>query len=120
MHFQDPPHAEVKLVRCTMGAVYDVIVDLRSDSPTHRRWIGVELTAENRRLLYVPTGFAHGYQTLRDETEIVYQTSASYAPAAARGIRHDDPAFGIVFPETVTVISGADRSWPDYEWEAEE
>jgi dTDP-4-dehydrorhamnose 3,5-epimerase len=117
MHFQEPPHAEVKIVRCTLGAVYDVIVDLRPGSPTHRRWLGVELTAENRRQLYVPEGFAHGYQTLTDDTEICYQTSREYAPESARGVRYDDPAFGIEWPVAVTVVSEADLAWPDYSWE---
>jgi dTDP-4-dehydrorhamnose 3,5-epimerase len=114
MHFQVAPHAEVKLVRCTMGAIYDVIVDLRPDSSTHRQWLGFELTAENRRLLYVPEGFAHGYQTLTDAAEISYQTSARYAPESARGVRYDDPAFGIDWPEPVKDVSDADRAWPDY------
>jgi len=115
MHFQRAPHAEVKLIRCTRGAIYDVIVDLRPESPTHRLWIGVELTAENRRMLYIPEGFAHGYQTLVDATETFYQVSAPYAPHAEGGVRWDDPAFGIVWPETTDlVISEKDRNWPDY------
>jgi dTDP-4-dehydrorhamnose 3,5-epimerase len=92
--------------------VYDVIVDLRPDSPTYRRWIGLELSADNHRMLYVPEGFAHGYQTLSDDAELWYQTSQFYAPAAARGVRYDDPAFDIRWPLAVTVISDADHGWP--------
>jgi dTDP-4-dehydrorhamnose 3,5-epimerase len=115
MHFQHVPHAEVKLVRCTRGALYDVIVDLRRESPTHARWLGVELTAENRRMLYVPEGFAHGYQTLADDTEAYYQVSAAYAPQAEGGVRWDDPAFGIEWPDPEPpVMSEKDRAWPDY------
>ena len=114
MHLQLAPHAEVKLVRCTMGAVYDVIVDLRPSSPTHRKWFGLELTAENRKALYIPEGFAHGYQTLADDTEITYQTSEFYAPGSAKGVRYNDPAFGITWPLAVTSISDADAAWPDY------
>jgi dTDP-4-dehydrorhamnose 3,5-epimerase len=115
MHYQAAPHAEVKVVRCTRGAVYDVIVDLRPQSPTYRRWTAVELTAGNRRLLYVPEGLAHGYQTLEEETETFYQVSVPYTPAAERGVRWDDPAFGIEWPEAEErVISEKDRSWPDF------
>src|SRR3546814_3310661 len=95
MHYQLPPHEETKLVRCVRGGIVDVIVDVRSDSPTFRRWIAVELTAANRRALLVPRGFAHGYQTLADDTEVFYQVSAYYTPGAERGLRHDDPAIGI-------------------------
>ena len=116
MHYQEAPHAEVKLVRCTRGAIYDVIVDLRPESPTHARWVGVELTAENRRALYVPEGFAHGYQTLADDTETSYQVSAFYAPSSERGVRWDDPAFGIEWPDPEPpVMSEKDRAWPDYQ-----
>lgn len=115
MHFQRAPHAEVKLVRCTRGAIFDVIVDLRASSPTYLEWVGVELTEENRRWLYVPEGFAHGYQTLVDATETYYQVSAPYAPGAEGGLRWDDPAFGIEWPPAdERVISEKDRSWPDY------
>src|SRR5260370_9900935 len=113
-HFQLAPRQEVKIVRCTMGALFDVILDLRPESPTHRQWIGVELTADNRRMVYVPQGCAHGYQTFSDNTEINYQTSEFYAPELARGVRYDDPAFGIAWPLPVTSISEADRSWPGY------
>jgi dTDP-4-dehydrorhamnose 3,5-epimerase len=115
MHFQHDPHAEVKVVRCTRGALYDAIVDLRPSSPTHTRWIGVELTADNRRMLYIPEGFAHGYQTLVDDTEAYYQVSAAYAPEAEGGVRWDDPAFGIKWPDpSPPVMSDKDRTWPDY------
>jgi dTDP-4-dehydrorhamnose 3,5-epimerase len=116
MHFQHAPHAEVKLVRCTRGAIYDVIVDLRPDSPTWKRWLGIELTAENRRALYVPEGFAHGYQTLVDATETFYQVSAFYSPGAEGGVRWDDPAFGIEWPYAdQPLMSEKDRAWPDYQ-----
>lgn len=114
MHYQEDPFAEVKIVRCTAGRVYDVIVDLRPHSPTHRRWFGIELSAANRTALYVPSGFAHGYLTLTDEAEVWYLASAPYAPSAAKGVRHDDPAFGIAWPIGVEVISDADRTWPEY------
>ena len=95
MHFQRAPHAQAKLVRCTRGAIYDAIIDLRPDAPTFKQWLGIELTAENRRMLYVPEGFAHGFQTLTDDTELYYQMSATYAPGYADGVRWDDPAFGV-------------------------
>jgi dTDP-4-dehydrorhamnose 3,5-epimerase len=115
LHYQATPHAEVKLIRCTRGAIYDVIVDLRPDSPTWKRWLGVELTAENRRMLYVPEGFAHGYQTLVDDTETFYQVSTPYAPQAEAGVRWDDPAFSIEWPDPDrALLSDKDRSWPDY------
>lgn len=114
MHFQNAPHAEAKLIRCTMGAILDVIIDLRPDSPTFKRWIGVELTAENRRSLYVPEGFAHGYQTLADGTETFYQVSEFYAPGSEGGVRYDDPVFAIEWPREVTVISPKDASWSDF------
>jgi len=114
LHYQLPPRQEAKLVRCTMGALLDVILDLRPQSPTYRRWVGVELTAQNRRLVYVPEGCAHGYQTLVDNTEMYYQTSEFYAADLARGVRYDDPAFAIGWPLPITSISAADRSWPDY------
>lgn len=114
MHYQVPPYQEVKLVRCTLGAIYDVIIDLRRGSSTYRQWFGVELTADNHRMLYVPEGCAHGYQTLADDTEVFYQTSQFYAPECARGVRYDDPAFGISWPSVARVISDADRNWPSY------
>jgi dTDP-4-dehydrorhamnose 3,5-epimerase len=114
MHFQKAPYAEVKLVRCVRGAIVDVIVDLRPESPTYKRWIGVELTAENRRALYVPEGFAHGFQTLEDHTDVMYQVSAFYTPGAEGGLRYDDPAFDIQWPLPISIISDKDRSWPDF------
>jgi dTDP-4-dehydrorhamnose 3,5-epimerase len=114
MHYQIAPFQEVKVVRCTMGAIFDVIIDLRPESPTHRKWTGVELSSGNRRMLYVPEGVAHGYQTIEDNTEIYYQTSQFYSPDAARGVRFNDPAFGIAWPLAVANISNADGSWPDY------
>jgi dTDP-4-dehydrorhamnose 3,5-epimerase len=115
MHYQAPPHGETKVVRCTCGSVYDVIVDLRPDSPTYMRWVAVELTAANRRMLYVPEGFAHGYQTLEDGSETFYLVSAEYAPEAERGVRWDDPAFAIEWPDAPSrILSEKDRGWPDY------
>ncbi len=114
MHYQADPHPEVKLVRCTRGAAYDVIADLRPGSPTYRQWVAVELTADNRRAVYVPGGFAHGFQTLADETELFYQMSEFYHPESARGVRWDDPALGIEWPPCAgRVISERDRSFPD-------
>ncbi len=114
MHFQDPPHQEAKLVRCTKGAIYDVILDLRPASPTYKQWVSVELTEENHKMLYVPEGFGHGYQTLTETTEIIYQVSQFYAPESARGVRHNDPAFGIQWALPVAVISPVDEGWPDH------
>jgi dTDP-4-dehydrorhamnose 3,5-epimerase len=114
MHYQLAPHAEVKVVRCTKGAVYDVIVDLRTESPTFLRHFGIEMTAENHRALYIPEGVAHGFITLADDAELFYQMSAYYAPEAARGVRWNDPAFAIDWPEPVTVISARDRDYPDF------
>jgi dTDP-4-dehydrorhamnose 3,5-epimerase len=115
MHWQQPPFAETKLVRCSQGAIYDVIVDLRSDSPTYGQWVGVELTAENSRALYVPQGFAHGFQTLSDRAEVFYQMSSFYQPGAAQGFRWNDPAFQIDWPEPVTVMSDRDRTYDNYQ-----
>jgi dTDP-4-dehydrorhamnose 3,5-epimerase len=117
MHFQRAPHAQAKLVRCTMGAIYDVIIDLRPDSQTFKSWFGTELTAANRRMLYVPEGFAHGFQTLADETEVLYQVSDVFAPELGDGVRWDDPAFGIVWPENggeERIIIGRDREYADF------
>ena len=114
MHYQTAPYAQAKLVRCTAGALFDVIVDLRPDSPTHKQWVGVELSAENGRSLFIPEGLAHGFQTLADGTEVLYQMSEVYAPECARGVRWDDPAFGIEWPRAVTVIYERDASYPDY------
>jgi dTDP-4-dehydrorhamnose 3,5-epimerase len=114
MHYQAAPHGQVKIVRCTMGAIYDVIIDLRPDSVTYRQWLAVELTAQNRLMLYIPVDFAHGFQTLLDDTEVSYQMSSVYAPASERAVRWDDPAFGISWPEPVTVMNTRDRSHPDF------
>ena len=116
LHYQAAPHGECKLVRCTAGAVYDVLVDLRRDSPTHRHWEAVELSSENRRALYVPPGIAHGFQTLVDGSEVLYMIDRPYEPAAARGVRWDDPAFGIEWPDPgrARIMSERDRTYPDY------
>jgi dTDP-4-dehydrorhamnose 3,5-epimerase len=116
LHFQTAPHGEVKLVRCTRGAAQVTIVDLRPDSPTHTHWLSVELSPENGRLLYVPKGFAQGYQTLVNDTEVAYQMSHEYVPEAASGVRWNDPAFRIEWPAAERrIISERDRAWPDYE-----
>jgi dTDP-4-dehydrorhamnose 3,5-epimerase len=116
LHFQRAPYAERKLIRCTRGSAYVVIVDLRPESATWLDWTGVELTAANERLLYVPQGFAQGYQTLEDDTEVLYHMSHEYVPEAATGVRFDDPAFGVAWPSGERrLISERDRSWPDYE-----
>ena len=112
LHFQRPPHGEVKVVSCRKGAVWDVIVDLRRSSPTYRRWQGFELTEDNRRLLYVPAGFAHGLQTLRDDTEADYLISAFYEPAASCGVRFDDPDLAIHWPLMPSEMSERDKAWP--------
>ena len=114
MHYQTAPHQEVKLVRCTAGAIYDVIIDLRHDSPTFTQWIAVELTVGNHRMLYVPENFAHGFQTLEDDTEVFYQMSEFYNPESARGIRWDDPVFGIQWPHADRIISARDATYPDF------
>lgn len=114
MHYQAAPHEEAKLVRCTKGAIYDVIVDLRPHSPGFKQWLGVELTEDNRRMLYIPEGFAHGYLTLEEDTEIFYQVSQFYAPESARGVRWDDPAFGISWPAGVRVVLERDQQYPDF------
>jgi len=113
MHYQAAPDGQVKLVRCTMGSIYDVIIDLRADSPTFKQWIGLELTAENRLMLYIPKDFAHGFLTLEDDTEVFYQMSAIYAPNSGRGVRWNDPAFGIVWPHVAgIIINSRDQSYP--------
>ncbi len=114
MHYQLPPFAEAKVVRCTRGAIYDVIIDLRRESPTFRQHFGITLTPENRSMLYVPEGFAHGLLTLADETEVLYLISEFYAPEYARGVRWNDPAFGIAWPGPVRVISARDANYPDF------
>lgn len=115
VHYQATPHAEAKFVRCTRGAIFDVVVDLRAASPTHAQWFGIELTAEDGTMVYVPEGCAHGYQTLVDGAEMYYFTSARYAPGSATGVRFDDPAFNIAWPAPVTIVSDQDRHWPDFE-----
>jgi dTDP-4-dehydrorhamnose 3,5-epimerase len=115
MHWQAMPHGEVKVVRCTAGAIYDVIVDVRPESPTYKKWIGVELSASNRRMLYIPQGFAHGFQTLADDTEVFYFISAFYVPEAARAARYNEPAFAIDWPLPISVIAAKDEAWPDYQ-----
>ena len=115
LHYQRPPSAETKLVRCTRGAVYDVIIDLRPGSATFCRWYGVELSADGRTALYVPEMFAHGYQALTDGAEVSYQVGEFYAPGVEQGIRYDDPFFAIRWPLPVSVISDKDRSWPRFE-----
>jgi dTDP-4-dehydrorhamnose 3,5-epimerase len=115
MHYQKEPHAEDKVVRCTKGSLYDVIIDLRVNSPTFKQWIALELTEENRLMLYVPKGFAHGFKTLTDNTEVFYQMSEFYHPESACGVRWNDRAFGIQWPEKdQIIISDRDNSWPDY------
>jgi dTDP-4-dehydrorhamnose 3,5-epimerase len=114
MHFQRHPHTEAKLVRCTRGRVLDVVVDLRKSSPSYKAWFGVELSDQNRRALYVPEGLAHGYMTLCDNTEILYQVSAPYHPESESGVRWNDKAFGIVWPCAHPVISKKDAAFPDY------
>jgi dTDP-4-dehydrorhamnose 3,5-epimerase len=114
MHFQLPPVAETKLVRCTQGAIYDVIVDLRPGSATFEQWTAVHLTAANHQALYIPKGFAHGFQTLADNTEVCYQMSDVYVPGAARGFRWNDPSFKIDWPEAISTIAPRDRDYPDY------
>ncbi|HZI25457.1 MAG TPA: dTDP-4-dehydrorhamnose 3,5-epimerase [Chryseolinea sp.] len=114
MHYQVAPFTEAKLVRCTMGGIYDVIIDLRPDSPTFKQWISAELTAENRRALYVPEDFAHGFQTLMDNTEVFYQMSEFYHPECARGLRWDDQAIGVVWRNEPVIISRQDRDYTDF------
>lgn len=115
MHYQTAPYEEAKLVRCTRGAIYDVIIDLRASSATFRQWLGVTLTSQNHRMLYMPESFAHGFQTLEDETEVFYQMSEFHAPAHASGVRWDDPAFNIQWPLlSELIISDKDRNYPDF------
>jgi dTDP-4-dehydrorhamnose 3,5-epimerase len=114
MHFQREPHGEVKLVRCQRGAIWDVIIDIRPESPTYRRWEGFDLTAAGPYELYIPKGFAHGFQALTDDVEVSYHISVRHAPQAAAGIRYDDPRFGIAWRLPVVDLSEKDRSWPDF------
>jgi dTDP-4-dehydrorhamnose 3,5-epimerase len=115
LHFQISPHAETKLVRCGRGSVFDVAVDLRKGSPTYRKWWGVELSSENRRMLYIPENCAHGFLTLEADTEVHYQTSAPYRLEATRGVRWNDPAVGITWPAEPVVINERDRTYPDFD-----
>jgi dTDP-4-dehydrorhamnose 3,5-epimerase len=113
MHYQTSPHGQIKIVRCTRGAIYDVIIDLRPESPTLRQWLGIELSAANRLMLYIPTDFAHGFQTLEDEAELSYHMSHVYVPESATGVRWNDPAFNISWPQPVSVMAERDRCYPD-------
>jgi dTDP-4-dehydrorhamnose 3,5-epimerase len=114
MHYQIAPYAEAKLIRCIYGAIYDVMIDLRPDSPTFKQWVGVKINASSRQMVYVPEGMAHGFQTLADHTEVLYHVSTPFTPDAERGLRWDDPTFGIKWPLPVSVISGKDKSHPLY------
>ena len=114
MHYQASPYEEAKLIRCTMGGIYDVIIDLRSISQTYKQWISVELTVDNRKMIYIPEGFAHGFQTLTDNTEVFYQMSEFYKPEYARGIRWNDPQFKIIWPGNDPIISDKDQKWGDF------
>jgi dTDP-4-dehydrorhamnose 3,5-epimerase len=115
MHFQASPHEETKLVRCLAGAVFDVIVDLRPNSSTYLRSIGVELSAQNRSALYIPKGFAHGFQALSDDSELLYMIDVAYVATAARGVRWNDPLLDVQWPEPITVIAGRDAEYPDWQ-----
>ena len=115
IHYQEPPHAEAKLIRCTRGAIWDVALDLRLGLPTFGQHVGVELSADNRAALYIPEGVAHGFQTLVDDTEVLYQMSEFYAPEAGRGVRFDDPAFAIRWPVPDPILLERDRAYPDFE-----
>jgi len=115
MHYQAAPHGQVKIVRCTTGAIYDVIIDLRAGSATFKQWVGVELTARNGNMLYIPKDFAHGFQTLADDTEVFYQMSEVYIPESGRGVRWNDPAFGVTWPRLERIIiNDRDKSFPDF------
>jgi dTDP-4-dehydrorhamnose 3,5-epimerase len=114
MHYQVAPCEETKFLRCTKGSIYDVIIDLRPDSRTYKHWFGVDLSDKNYKMLYVPRNFAHGFQTLQDDTEVMYLVSEFYAPETERGVRYDDPMFGIPWPLPIAQISDRDARWPDY------
>ena len=115
MHYQASPFEEAKLVCCTMGAIYDVIIDLRPDSKTFIQWIAVELSFENRKMIFIPEGFAHGFQTLENDTEVFYQMSEFYAPEYARGVRWNDPKFNIKWPDDIRIISAKDKNFEDFD-----
>lgn len=115
MHYQSRPFEEAKLVRCTQGVIWDVVIDLRADSPTFKKWFAIKLTADNRKMLYVPETFAHGFQTLEDNSEVFYQITEYYSPENSRGIRWNDPAFSINWPMTDIVISRKDQAYPDFQ-----
>jgi dTDP-4-dehydrorhamnose 3,5-epimerase len=119
MHYQRAPHQEDKLVRCTMGAIYDVVLDLRPESPTWGRWAGVELSADNRKAVYIPKGCAHGFLTLADDSEVFYQISEPFQPQSAAGLRWNDPSFAIAWPAEVRIIADRDRAYPDYTLQAQ-
>jgi dTDP-4-dehydrorhamnose 3,5-epimerase len=114
MHYQIAPYEEAKFIRCSIGAIFDVIIDIRSNSNTYKKWVSVELTDENRKMIYVPKGFAHGFLTLVDNAEVFYQMSEFYTPGYGRGIRWNDPVFGITWPEEVNVISDQDKTYPNF------
>lgn len=114
MHFQIHPYEEAKLVRCTMGSIFDVIIDLRKNSPSYKKYFGVTMTSENRKMLYVPEGFAHGFLTLEDKTEIFYQMTEFYVSKSAKGVRWNDHTFGIKWPQEIRIISKRDQNYPDY------
>ncbi len=115
LHYQAAPHEEAKLIRCISGSIYDVVADVRPDSPTFGKWLGVELTAKNRQMLYVAPGVAHGYQTLEDDSEVMYPVTEFYTPSHERGVRWDDPFFAITWPEASNrIVSAKDQSWPDF------
>jgi dTDP-4-dehydrorhamnose 3,5-epimerase len=119
LHYQIAPHEEIKLVRCTRGAIYDVIIDLRPESPTFKQWLATNLTADNHKMIYIPGGFAHGYQILMDDTEVFYQVGQFYAPECERGIRWNDPSFAIDWPiNSPLILSEKDKHWPDYPLQA--
>ncbi len=115
MHYQAPPHGETKIIRCTMGAIWDCLIDLRPDSPTYKQWVAERLTAENRKLFYVPEGIAHGFLTLEPDSEVFYEISSFFVPDAARGVRWDDPAFGIDWPSPPRLMSDRDRDYGDFD-----
>jgi len=115
LHYQVSPYQEAKLVRCIKGAIYDVMIDVRPDSETYAQWFGIELNAENRRMIYMPEGIAHGFLTLQDETEILYNITQSYHPECERGIRYNDPSIKIKWPRKIEVVTEKDLQWPDFE-----